>query len=228
MRATIFKIGIWLGYIIVQAVFYFLWDHWAHPGDFENRIPLKPALGGVCSHANYSVAYEETQSNRVSDFRDFLCSLFPKAILFDFYFTLLQLVFCRVAAVKSLPVHHLSAGYIYIYFFFLWDPLTILFDFYALRNRLFMPILVLKVKGNNCRFSAIFPRATTLWLPDCFLAKQASLKWVPLCWWHGKGAPAEEKMQKGVDQVSDSCDKYPSTLNGKNLLQLGADSLLLV
>ena len=26
--------------------------------------------------ANYSVAYEETQSNRVSDFRDFVCSLF--------------------------------------------------------------------------------------------------------------------------------------------------------
>ena len=38
--------------------------------------------GGVCSLANYSVAYVETQSNRVSDFRDFVCSLFPKAILF--------------------------------------------------------------------------------------------------------------------------------------------------
>ena len=38
---------------------------------FENRIPLKPALGGVCSLANYSVAYEETQSNRISNFRDF-------------------------------------------------------------------------------------------------------------------------------------------------------------
>ena len=36
----------------------------------------------VCSLANYSVAYEETQSNRVSDFRDSVCSLFPKAILF--------------------------------------------------------------------------------------------------------------------------------------------------
>ena len=39
--------------------------------------------------SNYSVAYEETQLNRVSDFRDFVCSLFPKAILFDSYFTLL-------------------------------------------------------------------------------------------------------------------------------------------
>ena len=48
-------------------------------------LPLKLALGGVCSLANYSGAYEESQSNRVSDFSDFVCSLFPKAILFDFY-----------------------------------------------------------------------------------------------------------------------------------------------
>ena len=39
------------------------------------------------SFANYSVAYEETQSNRVSVFRNFVRSLFPKAILFDFYLT---------------------------------------------------------------------------------------------------------------------------------------------
>ena len=58
---------------IVQVIFYFLWEHWAHPSYFENRILLKPALGGVCSLANYSVAYERTQSNRVSDFRDFMC-----------------------------------------------------------------------------------------------------------------------------------------------------------
>ena len=38
----------------------------------------------VCSLANYSVAYEETQSNRVSNFHDFVCSLFPKANHFDF------------------------------------------------------------------------------------------------------------------------------------------------
>ena len=37
--------------------------------------------GSVCSLANYSIAYEETQS---TDFRGFVCSLFPKAILFDF------------------------------------------------------------------------------------------------------------------------------------------------
>ena len=35
--------------IIVQVIFYFLWDHWAHPGYFENRIPLKPALGAYAA-----------------------------------------------------------------------------------------------------------------------------------------------------------------------------------
>ena len=39
-------------------------DHWAHPGYFENRIPLKPALGalrggGVSSLTNNNVTYEE-------------------------------------------------------------------------------------------------------------------------------------------------------------------------
>ena len=46
---------------------------------------MRGGSGGVCSLANYSVAYEETQSNRVSDFRGFMCSWFPKATLFDFY-----------------------------------------------------------------------------------------------------------------------------------------------
>ena len=43
---------------------------------FENPIPLKSALGGRMQLANYCVAYEETQSNGVSDFR-----------VFGFYFT---------------------------------------------------------------------------------------------------------------------------------------------
>ena len=75
----------------------------------EYRISRRYGVGrwSVCSFANYIVAYEEIQSNRVSDF---VCSLFPKAILFYFYFTLL-LVLCRVEAVKSLPVQHHSAGY---------------------------------------------------------------------------------------------------------------------
>ena len=91
-RAAAVKISPYI--IIVQVIFYFLWGHWTHPSSFENRIPYKPALGGgeggggggsVCSLANFSVAYEETQSNQVSDFCDFMCSLFPKTILFYFY-----------------------------------------------------------------------------------------------------------------------------------------------
>ena len=35
--------------IIVQVIFYFLWDHWVHSGYFENRIPLKPALGAYAT-----------------------------------------------------------------------------------------------------------------------------------------------------------------------------------
>ena len=60
------------------------------------HIEVKPALGGICSLANYSVAYEETQLNRVSDFRDFVFSMFPKAILFllVFYSTVAGVVPC--------------------------------------------------------------------------------------------------------------------------------------
>ena len=32
-----------------------------------------------------------------------------------------------------------------------------------------------------------------------------------------KGSPTEEKMQKGVDQVSDSCDSYDLTINIKKI-----------
>ena len=32
-----------------------------------------------------------------------------------------------------------------------------------------------------------------------------------------KGAPTEEKMQKGVDQVSDSCDSYDLTISIKKI-----------
>ena len=54
--------------IIVQVIFCLLWiienmffPHHFSPVYVENRIPLEPALEGVCSLANYSVAYEETQ-----------------------------------------------------------------------------------------------------------------------------------------------------------------------
>ena len=35
--------------IIVKVIFYFLWDYWAHPGFFENQIPLKSVLRGVAA-----------------------------------------------------------------------------------------------------------------------------------------------------------------------------------
>ena len=63
--------------------------HWAHPGYFENRIPLKLALVSECSLENYSVAYEETQWNRVFDFRDCFCVLEfkgkPFRLLFEIF-----------------------------------------------------------------------------------------------------------------------------------------------
>ena len=64
------------------------------------------ALGGVCSLTNYSVAYEETQSNQVSDFRD-MCSLFPKAILFHFYFTEIPVLYANSSAASDLDLHYL-------------------------------------------------------------------------------------------------------------------------
>ena len=54
--------------------------------------------GSVCSLANHSIAYEETPSNRVSDFPDFVCSLFPKAVIF-YLFCLDQ---CNVAFGKAI------------------------------------------------------------------------------------------------------------------------------
>ena len=56
----------------------------------KKTCPKKTCVVFV-QYLNYSVAYEETQSNRVSDFRDFVCSMFPKVILF---FTFIS-VCCR-------------------------------------------------------------------------------------------------------------------------------------
>ena len=46
---------------IVQIIFYFLWDLWAHCGKFENRVLLMYTLEGVSSVANFISAYEESQ-----------------------------------------------------------------------------------------------------------------------------------------------------------------------
>ena len=60
------------GYILFPLGPSYLW---------KSNTALAGARGSVCSLAIYRVAYEETQSKQVSAFRDFVCSLFPKAIL---------------------------------------------------------------------------------------------------------------------------------------------------
>ena len=47
--------------LIVQIIFCFLWDHWAHYGTFENRVVLMYMLEGISSVANFITAYEESQ-----------------------------------------------------------------------------------------------------------------------------------------------------------------------
>ena len=42
-----------------------------------------------------------------------MCSLLPEDLHSDLILSSLQLVLCRVAAVKHLPVHHHSADYIF-------------------------------------------------------------------------------------------------------------------
>ena len=48
-------------FTIVQIIFHFLWDHWAHCGLFENGVLLMYTLEGVSSVANFISAYEESQ-----------------------------------------------------------------------------------------------------------------------------------------------------------------------
>ena len=101
---------------IAHTLFFFLFVAWPFPRSWQR--------GGQCTatkmcgrlalkiQSQYNRRHYEIFCFHFSEkISDFVCSLFSKAILFDFYFTLLQLVLCRVAAVKSLPVHHYSAGY---------------------------------------------------------------------------------------------------------------------
>ena len=48
-------------FTIVQIIFHFLWDHWAHYGIFENGVLLMYTLEGVIRVANFITAYEESQ-----------------------------------------------------------------------------------------------------------------------------------------------------------------------
>ena len=46
---------------IVQIIFHFLWDHWAHCCIIENGVLLMYTLEGVSSVANFITAHEESQ-----------------------------------------------------------------------------------------------------------------------------------------------------------------------
>ena len=48
-------------FTIVQIIFHFLWDHWAHYGTFEDGVLLMYTLEGVSSVAKFITAYEESQ-----------------------------------------------------------------------------------------------------------------------------------------------------------------------
>ena len=48
-------------FTIVQIIFHFLWDLWAHYGTFEDGVLLMYTLEGVSSVANFITAYEESQ-----------------------------------------------------------------------------------------------------------------------------------------------------------------------
>ena len=46
---------------VVQILFRFLWDHWAHYGTLENKALLMFTLESVSSVANFITAYEDSQ-----------------------------------------------------------------------------------------------------------------------------------------------------------------------
>ena len=71
----------------MQIIFRFLCDSWSHCGILENGFLLLYTLEGVCSVANFSTAYKESQENQDSNF--LICSVFFvfRGNLFDGYFT---------------------------------------------------------------------------------------------------------------------------------------------
>ena len=93
--------------------FLVLWDHWVHFEYPEYIVLLKPVLGGIASVAYFITCHELTQLNSLLFSFLWCIPCFQRILLFRTYLSLLQLVLCRVAAVKCLPVHHHSADYIF-------------------------------------------------------------------------------------------------------------------
>ena len=69
-------------------------------------------LEGVSSFQTSLLLMKSLNKTETPIFRSVLCSLFPKAIFYDVYFTTLQLMSVRVPAVECLPVLPHSADYI--------------------------------------------------------------------------------------------------------------------
>ena len=70
---------------IVQIIFHFLSDHWAHCGIFENGVLLINTLESVSSVANFITAYEESQYYRDTHFLMCAVLFVSKGNLFDVY-----------------------------------------------------------------------------------------------------------------------------------------------
>ena len=62
---------------------------------------------------HYSNAIEQLNKTESAIFISLICALLPEDIHSELILSSLQLVLCRVPAVKRLPVHHYSADYIF-------------------------------------------------------------------------------------------------------------------
>ena len=65
---------------------------------------------------HYSNAIEQLKKTETAIFLSLICALLPEDLHSQFILSSLQLVLCRVVAVKRLPVHHYSADYIFLSF----------------------------------------------------------------------------------------------------------------
>ena len=63
--------------------------------------------------AHFITGHGKTQLNRVCYFHFFGVFLAKDLIILTYSVSSLQLVLCRVAAIKRLPVHHHSSGYVF-------------------------------------------------------------------------------------------------------------------
>ena len=81
---------------------------------FENRVPLKPVLGGREQCCTITLLHMNRLNKTESAiFGSLMCSLLPEDLHSELLLSSLQLVICRVDAVNRLSVHHHTADYIF-------------------------------------------------------------------------------------------------------------------